>query len=460
MNRLLRLALWAGLLAFTAQAAETPQQRDQRMAWWREARLGMFIHWGLYSAAEGVWDGKPYNGGVEWIQNQAGVPAEEYALRMRPRFKPRPGFARDWARLAKAMGAQYVVITSKHHEGFALFDSRATDFDGKDFTGRDLLKEIVTALRKEGLRVGVYFSVIDWHHPDFPVTNTGLPHPLQHERNRGLGNPDAGRLMSRYVDFMHRQVEELVSNYGRLDVLWWDWSSKETQGDAWRAPELMAMVRKHHPRIIQNNRLYWSPNVEGDNLGIFDTTKGDFTTPEQHIPATGMPGVDWEACMTLNGTWGYSQHDLRWKSAEALVRNTVDIASKGGNYLINLGPRADGSIPEAIAVRFQELGAWMGKYGESIYATTANPVGAVPWGRVTAKAGRLYLHVFDWPKDNQVTVPLPAAGTLTAWMLADPARRPLACERTDAGVKVTLQPGFQNPYASVAVLATGAATKR
>lgn len=426
------------------------------MKWWREARLGMFVHWGLYSAAEGVWDGKQYGGGVEWIQNSAGVPAEEYATRMRPLFKPKPGFAKDWARLAKDMGAQYVVFTGKHHEGFPLWASKLGDFNGKDFTGRDLFKEIVAALRAEGLRVGVYFSMIDWHHPDFPVQNTGLPHPLKHARNKALPDPDAGRVLSRYVDYMHQQVEEIVTRYGPLDVLWWDWSSKETQGDSWRAPELMALVRRHQPRILMNNRLYHSPNVEGDNLGIFDVSKGDFTTPEQHIPATGMPGVDWEACMTLNGTWGYSQHDFRWKSAETLIRNTVDIASKGGNYLINLGPLADGSIPEAIAVRFRELGAWMKTYGDSIHATTANPVGAVPWGRITAKPGRLYLHVFEWPKDNRLIVPGPhAAAAARAFMLADAKRQPLRIESTPDGLAVTLKPGFQNPYASVAVLQTG-----
>lgn len=429
------------------------------MAWWRAARLGMFVHWGLYSAAEGVWDGKAYGGGVEWIQDQAGVPAAEYSARLRPLFRPRPGFAKAWARLAKDMGAQYVVFTSKHHEGFALFDSQVSDFDAKDFTGRDLFKEIVAALRSEGLRVGVYFSVIDWHHPDFPVNNTGLPHPLKHERNRGGPDPDAGRDRARYVAFMHRQIEELVSHYGQLDVLWWDWSSKETEGAAWRAPELMQLVRRHQPRIIMNNRLYYSPNVEGDNLGIFDTAKGDFTTPEQHIPATGMPGVDWEACMTLNGTWGYSEHDLKWKSAENLVRNTVDIASKGGNYLINAGPLADGTIPEAINVRFHELGAWMKEYGESIYGTHPNPLGAVPWGRITAKPGRLYLHVFDWPAHNRLTLPFHGTGPVKAWMLADPRRAQLSTETTADAVTVVLRPGYQNPYASVVVLETAAAKR-
>jgi alpha-L-fucosidase len=443
------LAVASGLNRADADA-ETPAERDARMAWWREARLGMFVHWGLYSGAEGVWDGKPYGGGVEWIQHYAGVPADTYAARMRPLFQPRPGFAREWARLAREMGAEYVVFTSKHHEGFALWDSQVTDFDAKDFTGRDLFEEIVTALRAEGLRVGVYFSMIDWHHPDFLVKGTGLPHPLQ--KHPEITDPDAGRDWNRYVRFMHQQAEEVASRYGTLDILWWDFSSKETQGDRWRAPELMAMVRRHQPRILMNNRLYHSENVSGDNLGIFDVAKGDFTTPEQHIPATGMPGVDWEACMTLNGTWGWSQHDFNWKTAETLIRNLVDIASKGGNYLINAGPLADGTIPEPITVRFRELGAWMKQYGAAIRGTSANPVGKVPWGRITARPDRLYLHVFNWPKDNVITVPLKDWRAVKAVMLADPRQTPLALE-TDAGsARITLKPAFQNPYASVVTL--------
>lgn len=433
--------------------AETPAERETRMAWWREARLGMFVHWGLYSAAEGVWDGHPYQGGVEWIQHDAGIPAEVYAARLQPLFRPKPGFAREWARLARDLGAEYVVFTSKHHEGFALWDSRLTTFDAKDVTGRDLFREIVQALRAEGLRIGVYFSIIDWHHPDFPVKNTGLPHPLQKRLAELPTDPDAGRVMNRYVDFLHRQVEEMVSRYGRLDIVWWDWSSRETQGESWRAAELMSLVRRYQPRVIMNNRLFFSPNVEGDNLGIFDPAKGDFTTPEQHIPATGTPGVDWEACMTLNGTWGWSRHDFAWKNAETLIRNAIDIASKGGNYLINAGPLADGTIPEPIRVRFRELGAWMRDHQESIRGTTANPAGPVPWGRITARPGRLYLHVFDWPRDNRIVVPLqPLPKTVTGHMLADRSQAPVPCALTAQGVVVTLPPAWQNPYAPVVVL--------
>ena len=472
------LLIWSGSRLDTIAAentkvnsltGETSAQRDARMKWWREARLGMFVHWGLYSAAAGSWDGTNYsfiNGTTniaEWIQNTAGVPADEYAARLCPLLKPKPGFAKAWARLAKDMGAKYVVFTSKHHEGFALWDSKVTDFDAMDVTGRDLFKEIVTALHEEGLRVGIYFSVLDWHSPDFPTDTkkSGYPHPLgKRMSEQELAALDAGRDLNRYVDFMHKQAREVVSNYGPIDVLWWDWSSKEIQGDSWRAAELMAMVRKYQPQIIMNNRLYYAPNVSGDNLDIFDVTKGDFTTPEQHLPATGLPGVDWESCMTLNDTWGFSSHDFNWKSTETLVHNTVDAASKGGNYLINAGPMADGTIPEAIQVRFRELGAWMKKYGESIYATTANPLTEVSWGKITAKPGKLYLHVFDWPIENRLVLPIKHAGEVKAWMLADEEHEPLAVQKTADGLTITLKPGFQNPYDSVVVLETDATSAK
>jgi alpha-L-fucosidase len=442
-------AVVVAVCAVVSLLAESPSERDARMRWWREARLGMFVHWGLYSAAEGGWSGARYDGTAEWIQFKAGITAGEYAARLRPLFKPRPGFAAEWARLARDMGARYVVFTAKHHDGFALWRSDLSDFDAYDVTGRDLFEEITTTLRAEGLRVGVYFSMIDWHHPDFPVGGTGLPHPLQKH-----AEPIAtDRSMSRYVDDMHRQVEEITTRYGTLDVLWWDWSSEQTQGEAWRAAELMAAVRQRHPLIVMNNRLYHSPNIGGDNLAIFDPAKGDFTTPEQHVPATGVPGVDWEACMTLNDTWGYSRYDLAWKSAETIIRNTVDVASKGGNYLLNAGPLADGSIPEATSVRFRELGAWMRTYGESIHGTTANPIGEVPWGRITARGTRLYLHVFDWPNGSRLVVPARSGGgRLKAWMLADASRTSLPVEATPDAITLDLNPHFQNPYASVAVV--------
>lgn len=460
MKTLLKTLTVAAVLAaaafttFNAVANETQKERDERMAWWREARLGMFVHWGLYSQAAGVWDGKKYWGGCEWIQNSAGIPTAEYEAALRPIFKPKEGFAEEWAALAKEMGAKYVVFTSKHHEGFALHDSAVSDYDAMDFCGRDLAREIINAVRQQDLKVGIYHSMIDWHHPDYIAFDNTLPHPLKHERNKDKPLPVEGHDFNRYLDYLSAQVQELTTHYGPLDILWWDFSHPTAEGHHWRANALLNQVRASNPLIIQNNRLFNSANVSGDNLSIFNPAKGDFTTPEQHIPETGMPGVDWEVCMTLNGTWGYSKHDLNWKSSETVIRNTIDIVSKGGNYLLNVGPCPDGSIPEATLVRFRDLGGWMKKYGSAIYGTTANPLKAVEWGRITAKENRLYLMVFNWPENDTITVPIKPDSAVDCWMMADTKLKALQTEVTDAGLNIKMNSEFQNPYASVVVLQT------
>lgn len=386
-------------------APETPEQRAARLEWWREARFGMFVHWGLYSGLAGTWEGKPVGtrGGMEWIEERVKADTDTYAKAAIPLFQPKPGFARQWARVAKEAGCRYVVFTSKHHEGFALHDSKVSDFDAGTVLGRDLTKEIVDAVRAEGLRVGFYHSVIDWHHDQYAYAlSKQLPHPL-----KGKPYPNGQRDHAKYVDYLHAEVNELVSNYGPIDILWWDYSSQDFQGDeAWRATDLMALVRAKQPAIIMNNRLYRIPEAGFTGMGTdsiaasLDPKYGDFITPEQHIPATGMPGVDWETCMTMNTTWGYSAHDHEWKSDETLIRNLIDIASKGGNYLLNIGPLGDGSVPEESVRSLAAIGKWMRANGEAIYATQASPFEKLAWGRCTQKklAGsqrRLYLHVFE-----------------------------------------------------------------
>jgi alpha-L-fucosidase len=383
------------------------------MKWWREARFGMFVHWGLYSGLAGTWQGKPVgtSGGMEWIQERVKADTDRYARAALPLFKPKPGFAREWARLAREAGCSYVVFTTKHHDGFALHDSKVSEFDAGSQLQRDLVQEIVTALRAEGLRVGFYHSVIDWHHDQYGYRlSQQLPHPL-----KGSPYPNGDRQHGRYVDHLHAQVDELATRYGPIDILWWDYSSQDFQGDeAWRATELMARVRKHHPGVLMNNRLYRTPQAGWKSMGTdgfantLDPRFGDFITPEQHIPDTGIPGIDWETCMTLNTTWGYSAHDRAWKSSETLIRNLVDIASKGGNYLLNIGPTGDGSVPPESVEAMEAIGAWMKVNRESIVATTASPVAKPNWGRITVKeAGNdrtIYLHVFDWPANGHITV--------------------------------------------------------
>jgi alpha-L-fucosidase len=436
-------------------AAETPAQRDTRMQWWREARFGMFVHWGLYSGLAGTWDGKAVGtrGGMEWIQNYVKADTETYARAALPLFKPKPGFAPEWARLAREAGCRYLVFTTKHHEGFALHDSKVTDYDAGSVLQRDLVKEIVEAARAEGLRVGFYHSVIDWHHDQYAYAlSKQLPHPLH-----GKPYPNGDRDHTKYQAFLRQQVEELVTHYGKVDVLWWDYSAQDFQGqEAWRAFDLLRLAREQHPEIIMNNRLFrcpeagWASMATEGYLPRLDPQYGDFITPEQHIPATGMPGVDWETCMTMNTTWGYSAHDHAWKSDQDLIRNLVDIASKGGNYLLNIGPMADGSVPEPSVKSLHAIGAWMKKNADSVYGTTANPVGPVPWGRITAKPGRLYLHVFDWPKDGKLVVPASTAqGKPTARLLADGSAASLELHVRDSALEISLPPQAPDPIATV-----------
>jgi len=438
----------AGRAAAPAPAAETPAQRDARMAWWRDARFGMFVHWGLYSGLAGNWDGKSLGSkrGMEWIQNFVKADTDTYAKAALPKFKPVPGFAKEWAKLAREAGCKYIVFTTKHHEGFSLHDSKFGDFNAGKLLNRDLVKEIVEAARTEGLKVGFYHSLIDWHFDQYDYTKAkGLPYPLA-----GQPSPNGPRDHSKYVDYLHAQVGELVTNYGPVDILWWDFSSKNFQGDeAWGATDLLKLVRAKQPGIIVNNRLYSAATVKPSDAEHkqFRTDRGDFSTPEQHIPATGMPGIDWETCMTLNNTWGYSDNDPNWKSDKTLIRNLVDIASKGGNYLLNIGPKGDGSIPAETVKSMRAIGDWMKVNSAAIYGTTASPLSGLPWGRCTRKGQTLYLTVFDWPKDGQLLVPLKNA-VKDLRLIAKPSAT-LTSKATPEGLLISLPPDAPDAIASV-----------
>lgn len=456
---LLRTSVTATLLVavvlslFSQSAfAETREERDARMAWWREARFGMFVHWGLYSGLAGTWNDKPVGtrGGMEWLQQRVRADTWEYAHQAVPKFQPTEGFAKEWARLAKEAGCRYVVFTTKHHDGFGLFDSQYTTYDAHDLVRRDLCKEITDAIRAEGMKVGYYHSVIDWHHPQYDYDKANqLPHPL-----RGRPSPNGPRSHDIYVDYLHHQARELFSNYGTLDVIWWDYSKEGNDGPFWRSDELMAMARQLQPGIISNNRLYHIPDIEredsSDRLRKWKPEHGDFTTPEQTIPSTGIPGVDWEVCMTMNTTWGFSEHDDAWKSNETLIRNLVDIVSKGGNYLLNIGPKGDGSIPQESIDSMRVIGQWMAVNGEAIYETTASPFEQPAWGRYTKKPGKLYAHVFEWPPDGKLSIPLKGERIRKAHLLADPG----AALKTQIGpAGVTIQLPDQAPDAVASVIA-------
>lgn len=418
------------------------------MEWWREARFGMFVHWGLYSIPAGEWKGRKFkNGGVEWIQKKANISAKVYEQELVPKFNPKLGFAEEWAATAKMAGCKYLVFTSKHHEGFSLHDSQWTTFDAKDATGRDLFKEIVDATRAEGLKVGAYHSLIDWHHPD-AYAGFGLP------TVKGVTND--GRDNSIYVEYLHRQVEEIMSGYGPIDVVWWDFSKPNCQGESWKAKEMISMVREHQPHILMNDRLFSSShgfmNKKESPLKGWNSSRGDFTTPEQHIPATGVEGVDWETCMTMNTTWGYNQHDHKWKTAEKLIHNLINVVSKGGNYLLNVGPMADGTIPPESIERMQTIGRWMEINGEAIYGTKASPYKMPQWGRYTSKADQLYAHVLKWPQDAKLRLPEMDREIQKVYLLADKKRTGLPTKTGDASLIIDLPTQAPDPIASVVVI--------
>ena len=324
------------LLLVTGVRSEA--DREARMAWWREARFGMFVTYGLYSSLAGTWNGKPVPGdhNFEHAQRLVGADTYTYAAATIPGFRPKQDFATRWAKLARQAGCSYVVFTTKYHDGFALHDSKLTQFDAGDVLNRDLVREITEALRREGLRVGFYHSVIDWHHPQYDYTRAKTPsYPKD-----GMMMTHGPRDHNRYIEFLHGQVDELMSNYGKVDIVWWDYSSFGFDGDeAWRAGDLMKMCRERQPNLIMNNRLFrrleagFSLDGGADISRPLDLKFGDFATPEQHVPNAFDAKMNWETCMTMNNTWGFSEHDRNWKSPETIIRTLVDIASKGGNFL-------------------------------------------------------------------------------------------------------------------------------
>lgn len=370
---------------------ETVSTEDARMEWWREARFGMFIHWGLYAIPAGEWNGGTNH--AEWIRTTAEIPTDTYDEFL-PEFNPVKFDADAWVKMAKDAGMKYITITSKHHDGFGLYDSKVSDYDVMSTPfQRDILKELAEACRKADIKLCFYHSIMDWHHPDY------LP-----RRGWETGRSSEGAEFPRYVDYMKSQLKELLTEYGDIGVLWFDgeWEDTWTHEDG---VELYDYVRSFQSDIIINNR------VDKGRQGMQGLTaegdfRGDFGTPEQEIPNIGLPGVDWESCMTMNDHWGYNKNDSNWKSTEDLIQKLSDIASKGGNFLLNIGPKADGTFPQESIDRLKAIGEWMKVNGESIYGTSASPFEHLSWGRVTQKvignSTRLYLHVFDWPTDGKL----------------------------------------------------------
>ena len=359
---------------------------ERRMAWYRQARFGMFIHWGLYAI--------PARG--EWVRSVEQMPKEDY-MRYFEAFAPVDYDPARWARAAREAGMQYVVLTAKHHDGFCLFDSQYTAFKSTNTKlGRDIVADFVRAVRAEGLKVGLYFSLLDWYHEDYPHYGD-QNHPMRNHPECGNEHRD----FNRYLDFMHAQVRELCTNYGKLDILWFDFSYGDLRGEAWRASELADMVRTLQPGIILDNRL----EVSGEGFGSLAACNptpyhGDFVSPEQIIPPNGLQDAQgrdlvWEACVTMNRSWGYHATDRFFKPASMLIKKLVECVSKGGNLLLNVGPDARGNIPPESLERLAEIGRWMDKNSASIYGCGKAGLDKPDFGRITRKGNHLYFHVCE-----------------------------------------------------------------
>jgi alpha-L-fucosidase len=379
-------------MSMLAQNVETnagSKQNDPKMQWWREAKFGMFIHWGLYAVPSGKWGEKTTYG--EWLMHTAKISRAEYSS-LAKQFNPTKFNAEEWVKIAKTAGQKYMVITSKHHDGFAMFKS-SDPYNIVDATPfkRDILKELADACRKNDMKLGFYYSQAqDWYHPGGALSGN----QEWDETHRGD--------MNQYVDsIVIPQVKEIMENYGDVAVVWWDTPLNVTPEMAKR----IAAVIKKYPNLITNNRL-------GGGIG------GDLETPEQFIPATGFPGRNWEVCMTMNGHWGYNAYDDQWKSTTDLLQKLIDITSKGGNFLLNVGPNQYGVIPEVCQQNLKEIGDWLKINGDAIYGTQASPFPFLSWGRATRKGQTIYLHLFNWPKEGKLIVPI-GNKIKKAYLLAD-----------------------------------------
>lgn len=362
------------------------EQYNKRMEWYKDARFGMFIHWGLYAI--------PARG--EWIRSIEQIKKEDY-MQYFEEFDPRDYDPKKWAAAAKRAGMKYVVLTAKHHDGFCLFDSKYTDFKATNTKcKRDLVAEYVDAVRAEGLKVGLYFTLIDWYHEDYPHY-ADRNHPMRGKE----GYTDENRNFDRYLTYMHNQVREICTNYGKLDLLWFDFSYDDMRGEKWRATELINMVRELQPDVIIDNRL----EVSGEGLGSLAECNptpyhGDFVSPEQMIPPEGIKDKEgnplvWEACVTMNNNWGYHGTDKFFKPASMLIKKLVECVSKDGNMLLNVGPDAYGNIPEQSMDILQSIGKWMDRNAYSIYGCGSSGLAKPDFGRVTRRGNTYYFHMYE-----------------------------------------------------------------
>ena len=437
------------LLFFTMQgtaqtkpslSTETPEQKVKRMQWWTDARFGMFIHWGLYALPARH----------EWVKNQERITNETYQKYF-DEFNPDLFEPKKWAREAKAAGMKYAVLTTKHHEGFCLFDSKYTSYKATNTAAkRDLVKEYVDAFRAEGIKIGFYYSLIDWHHPDFPIDRVHPQRPLT-DSDTAYARLNKGRDMAKYRTYLYNQVTELLSNYGKIDILWLDFSYPEKYGkgkDDWNSVALIKQIRKLQPGIIVDNRLDLNGYADGE----------DFDTPEQVSTKEleKYKGKTWETCQTFSGSWGYYRDENSWKTHRELLDLLITSASNGGNLILNVGPTARGEFDYRATNALDSLSQWMHANSKSIYYCSFAPdtYQAPPNDKLTynAAAKHLYVHLFEYPTDGKLVLPGYKGKIKYAQFLHDNSELKMMEQGNDILITVPeRKPGYEIPVVELTV---------